>query len=86
MGRACLIFCAALALTSCSARTDSMLRQGFNYECNASESWVGDFLCSGNDGTEGRISRYCYNTLGGVDCYDRPDPDRNSQPMGSTGY
>jgi hypothetical protein len=86
MVRAGLIFLFGCALSSCSSTTDQILRQSVGYECHNRDSSAGDFICSQNDETVATDSRYCYNTLGDVNCFDRPDPDRNSQPNGSTGF
>ncbi len=86
MIRASLIVLAAAAVAACSSTTDQILRQSVGYECNNSESTAGGFVCSQNDDSVASVSRYCYDTLGTVNCFDRPDPDRNTRPKGSTGY
>ena len=76
-----------LALISgCSSSTDRMLNQAFGYNCVAADRTVGGWICSENDASVASLSRYCYETLAQVNCLDRPDPDRNNQPQGSTGF
>ena len=86
---AALLFCASLSLNvlaGCSSNTDRMLNQAFGYKCEAADSTVGGWICSENDASVATVSRYCYETLGEVNCFDRPDPDRSSRPQGTTGY
>jgi hypothetical protein len=76
-----------LALISeCSSSTDRMLNQAFGYNGVAADGTVGGWICSENDASVASLSRYCYETLAQVNCLDRPDPDRNNQPQGSTGF
>lgn len=75
----------AVGLTGCGTNSDLIMRQAAGYECTAAEGAVGGFFCSGTTETGATVSRYCYQTLGGVNCFDRPDPDSNVQPLGSGG-
>ena len=87
IARSCLTAIFGLVLLSaCSSNTDRMLNQAFGYNCVAADSTVGGWVCSENDASVASVSRYCYETLGQVNCFDRPDPDRNTRPQGSTGY
>lgn len=70
MVRASLIFLAVSALTGCSNTTDQILRQSVGYEFYASDSTAGGFICSQNDAAVASVSRYCYDTLGAVNCFD----------------
>ena len=84
-----LIFSFGLSLAvlqGCSSNTDRMLGQAFGYKCETAESTVGGWVCSENDASVASVSRYCYETLGTVNCLDRPDPDRYNQTQGTTGY
>lgn len=86
---AALLSCASLSLcvlAGCSSNTDRMLDQAFGYKCEVADSTVGGWICSENDASVATVSRYCYETLGEVNCFDRPDPDRGSRPQGTTGY
>jgi hypothetical protein len=83
----CFSACLGLALLGgCSSNRDRMLDQAFGFNCTAADSTVGGWICSQNDAPVGQISRYCYETLGTVNCFDRPDPDRQNQPQGSSGF
>ena len=82
-----LLICTAFAFcTGCSANSDRVLNQAFGYNCYAADSTVGGWICSENDAPVGQISRYCYEILSQVNCFDRPDPDRKNRPQGSTGF
>ena len=89
MGRFTLVFAliltSTLSLTGCGTDGDLMMRQGAGYDCTTADGAVGGFFCSGPPENDAALSRYCYKTLGGVNCFDRPDPDRSSQPLGSGG-
>lgn len=82
MIRTATLFLAALLLSSCGSTTDAMLRQSVGYECSDTD---GGMLCSENDQPVAQVSRYCYRTLGKINCLDRPDPDRQNTPVGSGG-
>ena len=86
MIRIALIGFILVVISGCSANSDRMLDQAFGYNCYAADSAVGGLICSDNDTPVGQVSRYCYETLGQVNCFDRPDPDRNNRPQGSTGF
>jgi hypothetical protein len=85
MIRTATLFLAALLLSSCGYNTDAMLRQSVGYECVEAEGEVGGFLCAENGQPVTQVSRYCYRTLGKINCLDRPDPDRQNAPVGSGG-
>ncbi len=81
------IVCTSIALCSgCSANSDRMLNQAFGYNCVAADSTIGGWICSENDAPAAQMSRYCYETLGEVNCFDRPDPDRQNRPQGTSGF
>lgn len=86
MIRTATLFAAALLITSCGTTTDTMLRQSVGYECSDASGSIGGFLCSENGQPVGQASRYCYRTLGEINCLDRPDPDRQNVPVGSAAY
>lgn len=86
MIRTVILLVATLVIASCGATTNTMLRQSVGYECAGADGSVGDFLCSENDEPVGQASRYCYRTLGEINCLDRPDPDRQNAPVGSGAY
>ena len=81
------LLCAYCVLASgCSANSDRMLNHAFGHNCVAANSTVGEWICSENDAPVAQVSRYCYQTLGEVNCFDRPDPDRGNRPEGTSGY
>lgn len=85
MIRPATLFLTALLLSSCGSTTDTMLRQSVGYECIETDSTASGFLCADNDRPVAQVSRYCYRTLGEINCLDRPDPDRQNVPVGSGG-
>ncbi len=77
-----------LALSGCTSDPDPIFRQALHIECSHVDGIVGDLACIQrpiNKETE-VVSRYCYATLGTSNCFDRPDPDRKNQALGSSGY
>lgn len=75
----------ALALTGCGGKPDPIMAQLFGYQCQGGE---GNPMCSTRAPGEGgaEVSRFCYGTIGDANCFDRPDPDRKNQALGSSGY
>ncbi|MBT4741528.1 MAG: hypothetical protein HN793_03840 [Rhodospirillaceae bacterium] len=86
MIRLTLVLASLALLTACGATSDRLLRQSVGYECTGADGTVGGMLCSESDQPVGQRSRYCYATLGEINCLDRPDPDRQNAPVGSAGY
>lgn len=86
MTRITLILASLALFTACGATSDRMLRQSVGYECSGAEGAVSGMLCSESDLPVSQRSRYCYDTLGDINCLDRPDPDRQNAPVGSAGY
>jgi hypothetical protein len=85
--KALALIAAALALSGCGGTPDPVWAQAFGVKC-ANAVGAPDFVCRTGpaEETEDGASRYCYATLGEPNCFDRPDPDRNQKPLGSTGY
>ena len=84
----CIAVC-ALALFGCGTTdTDATLKQAFGYRCENHSGKMANRICNarppGYHAEE--VSRYCYNTLGDTNCFDRPDPDRQTQQVGSSGF
>lgn len=77
---------AAIGLSGCGATSDRILKQSVGYECVGTDSKVGGFICSENNQPVAQVSRYCYQTLGVTNCFDRPDPDRKNKPLGTPNY
>lgn len=77
---------AAISLAGCGATSDQILRQSVGYDCSETDSTIGGLVCSENDQPVAQVSRYCYQTLGVTNCFDRPDPDRKNKPLGTPNY
>lgn len=79
---------AAAIVTGCNGSPDPVIRQLTGYSCGAPGSTAPSPLCATRPPGEGEaaVSRYCYQTLGDANCFDRPDPDRKNQQLGSSGY
>ncbi len=79
---------AAMALTGCAGDPDTIYAQAIGAQCTHMEGKLADFACTNRPPGQGveQVSRYCYATLGGPNCFDRPDPDRKNQALGSSGY
>ncbi|MDX2222664.1 MAG: membrane lipoprotein lipid attachment site-containing protein [Rhodospirillaceae bacterium] len=88
MRRYVLTATAALMLASCNGSPDPVIRQLTGYSCGKPGSTAPSPLCATRPPGEGEaaVSRYCYQTLGDANCFDRPDPDRKNQQLGSNGY
>lgn len=86
MTRASAVLIVALALAGCSGKPDPILSQAFGYSCNTADDSSG--MCHLRPPGEGAaaVSRYCYGSIGDANCFDRPDPDRKNQELGSSGY
>ena len=76
----------ASGLAGCGTTSERMLRQAVGYECNSAEGTISGWVCGADGEPVAPVSRYCYQTLGVTNCFDRPDPDSNNSPQGSTGY
>jgi hypothetical protein len=83
-----LAVAALMALSSCAGDPDRVYNQAFGFQCTHAEGAVADVAC--NTRPPGyraeQVSRYCYATIGSSNCFDRPDPDRKNQQLGSSGY
>ncbi len=86
MVRVSMILALSALLKACGATSDRMLRQSVGYECSGSDGASSGMLCSDSDLPVSQRSRYCFETLGDINCLDRPDPDRQNAPLGSAGY
>jgi hypothetical protein len=79
---------AVTGLSGCAGDPDRIYAQAIGYQCTQHEGWLADKACRtrppGYNAEE--VSRYCYATLGAANCFDRPDPDRKNQALGSSGY
>lgn len=75
-----------LGLTGCSADPDTVYRQAAHIECAHVPGVFGDLACLRRPDAIPMVSRYCYATIGTSNCFDRPDPDRKNQALGSSGY
>ncbi len=82
------VIVAALGLSSCAGDADTVYSQAVGLECSQIAGAVGDLACTVRPPGRGaeHVSRYCYATLGNSNCFDRPDPDRKNQALGSSGY
>ena len=77
-----------MGLIGCAGDQDMIYAQAVGVQCAHAEGKIADFACVNRppgQGTE-QVSRYCYATLGTANCFDRPDPDRKNQALGSSGY
>ena len=76
------------ALAGCTSDPDPIYRQALHLECSHVGGIVGDLACIQRpDNSDAEVvSRYCYATIGSSNCFDRPDPDRKNQALGSSGY
>jgi hypothetical protein len=75
-------------LYGCAGDPDTIYAQSVGLQCTQIEGTVGNLLCKTRPAGEGveHVSRYCYATIGTPNCFDRPDPDRKNQALGSSGY
>ena len=62
--------CTSLALETAEAK----LSQLTDSECSYSHVLVGEAYCRERTVARAQEPLYCFNTLGGVDCYAEPDP------------
>ena len=75
-------------LAGCAGDPDTIYAQALGIQCSRAEGRVADLACNNRPPghkTE-KVSRYCYATIGSANCFDRPDPDRKNQALGSSGY
>jgi hypothetical protein len=74
---------AVLGLSGCVGKPDSILAQMFGYLCGVKPT----ALCAEQPpgAGEAKESRYCYQSLADATCYNRPDPDRKNQQLGTSG-
>ena len=88
MKRPLAVIFAAAMLAGCGGKPDPILSQAFGYSCGAPGSDTAMAMCSERPPGEGaaEVSRYCYKSLADASCFDRPDPDRKNQALGSSGY
>ncbi len=76
-----------IALSGCSGDRAPIYQQAFGFQCDRHQSKTAEFMCGkSNEPGGAQVSRYCYKTIGGTNCFDRPDPDPKNQPLGSSGY
>ncbi len=77
-----------LSLAGCGGNPDPIYSQAFGFQCPNHDSDAARLICQNNapGGPTETVSRYCYQTLGDTNCFDRPDQDRKNQELGSSGY
>lgn len=82
------VIVAAVSLAGCAGDADTVYAQAVGLQCSQVSGTLGDLACSVRPPGRGaeHVSRYCYATLGTSNCFDRPDPDRKNQALGSSGY
>ncbi len=85
---ACVAVLVMACLSGCAGDPDTVYAQSMGIQCTQADGWLADRACSTRPPGEGaeRVSRYCYATIGTANCFDRPDPDRKNQQLGSSGY
>jgi hypothetical protein len=78
----------ALGLSGCTNDPDPVYRQALHVDCTHVGGPLGDLACTAHPDSSNpqAVSRYCYATIGTTNCFDRPDPDRKNQALGSSGY
>lgn len=71
-----------VGLAACGGKPDPILEQMFGLSCNGTAAAI----CSEQPPSTGeaKTSRYCYRTIGDNNCFDRPDPDRKNQEIGTS--
>ncbi len=76
----------AVFLSSCGGDRESFFAQAFGYQCSNHDSATARKMCGrSNEASAAQVSRYCYRSLGGPNCFDQPDPGK-TQSLGSSGY
>lgn len=82
------VLATAVGLSSCAGDPDTIYAQAAGIECTRLEGKIADIACNTRPPGQGaeQVSRYCYGTIGSANCFDRPDPDRKNQALGSSGY
>ena len=75
-------------LGGCGGSPDIIYSQAFGFQCPNHDNDAARLICENNapGGPTETVSRYCYQTLGDTNCFDRPDQDRKNQELGSSGY
>ncbi len=64
--------------------TDHALGLVTNQDCSTLRAQRGDIYCLTDEEMQARIPaqpEYCYRTIGGVDCYDRPDESKGASRL-----
>ncbi len=78
---------ALASLSACGGDPAPVYAQAFGYRCDDHQSRAARSACQKSiDPGGAKVSRYCYRTLAGPNCFDRPDPDSKNQALGSSGY
>ncbi len=82
------ILAAMSALSGCAGDPDTIYAQAIGFQCTQHEGWLSNKACMNRPPglNQEEVSRYCYATIGTANCFDRPDPDRKNQALGSSGY
>ena len=87
VARAAAVTAAVLALAGCGGDPQPTYAQAFGYQCAQHNDASAKRLCMKSADPGGaQVSRYCYQTIGRPNCFDRPDPDSKNQALGSSGY
>ncbi|MSO72068.1 MAG: hypothetical protein EXQ84_00460 [Rhodospirillaceae bacterium] len=75
-------------LSGCAGDPDPVYAQALGIQCTRVGGALANFACNNRPPGQGQeqVSRYCYATIGSANCFDRPDPDRKNQVLGSSGY
>ena len=74
-----------LLLGSCGGSPDPVWAQAFGFVCPNHAVPGTNLVCEGRPPEPENVSRYCYDTLGEPNCFDRPDVISKNQELGSTG-
>lgn len=84
----CAVLVVMAGFSGCAGDPDTIYAQALGIECSHAEGRLANLACVNRPPGQGvaQVSRYCYATLGRANCFDRPDPDRKNQALGSSGY
>jgi hypothetical protein len=63
-----------IAITSGIELVDQTASIRLDKDCSAMHIFTGEEYCLPHTVPSGRTPVYCFKTLGGIDCYDNPDP------------